>query len=1127
MVVVVLVRNTELGHLKSYCGLTHSISHALLQTLSKFFVVTGVLEGKAPLNDTFGLFLVQCVIILTICRILGLAGSYLKLPKVIFEIVGGVLLGPSAIGRNKAYMDAIFPKASLPLLNVVAQLGLVLYLFVVGMELDPKLIVSHGKKAGAIAFLGMAVPFALGVAISQIMFDTLQANDPKYSHVPYVSFYVFIGTAMSITAFPVLARILKEGALIYTKPGAMAMGAAALNDAAAWCLLILAISIANAGQMSLAGLVFVCVVAFGVGLVFIVRPLFWRLVAWVEGKHSVALNNSLFCLTLIFVFLAAWTTELLGVHAIFGSFLFGLIVPRESHLFTECNDKIEELVLTLTLPLYFALSGLQTDVTTISSAAEGGMVVLVCFIATIGKYVGAGGAAYMGGTSIRESFVIAFLMNTRGLVELIVLNLGMQAGVLSIRTFSVMVVMCLFTTFITGPMVEWIYPPHMRSLETDEMNEETMELVGKKEQDIEHGGATHVLEEARMDMLAKDVRLTVLVDRIEHLQGMMEVISCFIPCTRNSSLRVMAIKAYEPSLTSKDEFIGLNQDGRLVHVQAESTSYHENYARFVSANMAGKIEPQELLPLSMFLKAVGGEVEAYRIRGDPAEFPREIGSLTSRSGGTLVLFPWRPSQYVERLFWRTLKASPAPIALVAHLNISLTSTFADEQAATTVANGRHRADSGDDSQPTRSRGVSISGDEPPPPRGRGYSQSVEIKKSYTPAKLLTRTPSMLEMVRGRAMSRESDGGLHQIKSVLAIITGAPPDVTIFPLVLRYAERALVEVKVLVTSDRRTFPSSVKEALTSFQRIAKDFPNIAIEHLITPAADVQALIDQCSEPPAEGGIYDMIVVGYGERTANTTNATNTEEIASPRARAATLSENIMNIVPDSVEWRRQLGLPETIANSPLAHPELGPVGCAVEAGGLATYLVVMHETERGLSRKLTKENLFADEATGGSTRRASGDFLATSLKTQLAPPASSYTTSADSSIPSSIPTSLSNVTSSPGIMKKPIFSIPEAPEISGDDVDLDDDNDEDEKGDDVGRGGGGGSGSGGGGGGVVTPPRLRPHTAPTATVTVTVTAAAAALAPAPASASASATEGPNAVSGGDDNATRRPRAESNS
>ena len=982
----------------------------------------GVLEGAGPLEETFSLFLVQCVIILSMCRLLGLAGSYLRLPKVIFEIVGGILLGPSAIGRNKAYMNKIFPKSSIPLLNVVAQLGLVLYLFVVGMELDPKLIISHGRKAGAIAFFGMAVPFAFGVAISQTMFDTLQANDPKYSKVPFVSFYVFIGTAMSITAFPVLARILKEGALIYTKPGAMAMGAAALNDAVAWCLLILAISIANAGKMSSAGLVFVCVVAFGVGLIFIVRPLFWRFVVWVEGKHSVALNNSLFCLTLILVFLSAWTTELLGVHAIFGSFLFGLIVPRESHLFTVCNDKIEELILTLMLPLYFALSGLQTDVTTISSAAEGGMVVLVCFIATIGKYVGAGGAAYMGGSSIRESFVIAFLMNTRGLVELIVLNLGMQAGVLSIRTFSVMVLMCLFTTFITGPMVEWIYPPHMRSGGAEVMYYETLGLVSKSP-DIENGDVTPPIGGVTLTILTKDVRLTVLVDRIEHLQGLMEVISCFIPSTPHSSLRVTAIKTCEPSLTDKDEFIGLNHEGRLVDVQAESTSYHEDYARFVSASMGGKIEPQELLPLSMFLKAVGGEVEAYRIRGDPAEFPREIGSLTSRSGGTLVLFPWRPSQYVERLFWRTLRVSPAPIALVVCLDGS--APPGEDWVTVVAGGGRQRTDSDSDEgggggggQQVRSRGGTV-GDESyhsqshpqshplsggfggghPPPVHPLQGETRRSASHPTPARL-TRTPSMADGWAGgcsRALSREWDEEstprTHPIRSILAIVTGAPPDVALFPLVLRFAERGVVGVRVLVTSEHRTYPSTVRDALANFEQIAGDFSTISMEYLLTPAAHVQALIDECTARPPDRGLYDMIVVGYEGDCQSPNNSTATsEEIASPRTRRSTLSEAMSP--PDAAEWRRQLGLPEPIANSPLAHPELGPVGCAVEAGGLATYLVVVHDTDRGLSRIRSAQNMFVD-ATGqrggadGEDEAKEGDWES-DQKAPPAPPAVSTT-----------------------------------------------------------------------------------------------------------------------------------------
>lgn len=268
----------------------------------------GILNGVDPLEEHLSRFFVQATIILAMCRILALVGSYFGQPQVIFEIVGGILLGPSAIGRDSGYLAEIFPQSSLSYLQIVADIGLTFYLFLVGLELDPKLLASHARKAGGIAIIGMAVPFALGIGISRVMFDVLQGNDPEYKDVSFVSFFVFIGTAMSITAFPVLARILKEGGLIYTKAGAMTMGAAALNDAVAWCLLTLAISIANAGDLSTAGYVFLTVVGFALVLILLVRPLFEMLVEHVEKMHSRSMNSNLFALTICLLFLCAWTT---------------------------------------------------------------------------------------------------------------------------------------------------------------------------------------------------------------------------------------------------------------------------------------------------------------------------------------------------------------------------------------------------------------------------------------------------------------------------------------------------------------------------------------------------------------------------------------------------------------------------------------------------------------------------------------------------------------------------------------------------------------------------------------------------------------------------------------------------
>jgi Kef-type K+ transport system membrane component KefB len=268
----------------------------------------GILSGIPIMEDHLSRFFVQATIILGVCRVLSTFGTYIKQPKVIFEIIGGILLGPSAIGRDEKFLPDIFPKESLDFLDIVAQIGLTLYLFLVGLELDPKLLKSHARKAGGIAIIGMAVPFAIGVGISRVMFDVLQGDDPEYKDVSFVSFFVFIGTAMSITAFPVLARLLKEGGLIYTPAGAMAMGAAALNDAIAWCLLTLAISIANAGNMATAGYIFLTVVGFASTLFFAVRPIFEHIVLKVEAMHRPDMNANLFVVTLCILFMSAWTT---------------------------------------------------------------------------------------------------------------------------------------------------------------------------------------------------------------------------------------------------------------------------------------------------------------------------------------------------------------------------------------------------------------------------------------------------------------------------------------------------------------------------------------------------------------------------------------------------------------------------------------------------------------------------------------------------------------------------------------------------------------------------------------------------------------------------------------------------
>jgi Kef-type K+ transport system membrane component KefB len=529
-----------------------------------------VLGGADILASTIDLFLVQAVIIIALTRILAVAGVYLKQPRVIFEVVGGILLGPSAIGRDTGYMNRIFPTGSLPYIGLIAEFGLILYLFLIGLELDPLSLASHFKRSGAIALVGMIIPFCLGVAISQTLFDNLMATDPKYKDVNFVSFFVFIGTAFAITAFPVLARILRETGLLYARAGALAMGAAALNDAVAWCLLILAISIANAGNMATAGYVFLCVCTFALGLFFVVRPAFTWLVLRFDNSEDPSMRGNLFAFTLIIMFLCAWTTDLLGVHSIFGAFLFGLIVPRNTHLFEMCEDKITDFVMTILLPLYFALSGLKTDVTQLSTAEDGAMVILVCVVATVGKLLGAGIPALMSGLPVRESAVVAVLMNTRGLVELIVLNLGIASGVLNQRVFTVMVIMCIFTTFLTCPVVYYIFPPHLRILEETKKNDD-LEPLPQEEHELPEPPPVGAEDGSQVLRRFDSMALCVVVDKLEQLPALMQVLLPLAPSTDTQRLRVLAVRLLEPTYSDRDKFLYATEHGRLTSVESEAT----------------------------------------------------------------------------------------------------------------------------------------------------------------------------------------------------------------------------------------------------------------------------------------------------------------------------------------------------------------------------------------------------------------------------------------------------------------------------------------------------------------------------------------------------------------------------
>jgi len=416
-----------------------------------------IIDGDNPLvgaSQVYDLFILQMIIIVLLSRLLAMGLKYLKQPPVIAEVITGIILGPSAMGYVTGWTEFIFPASATNTLNVFANWALILFMFLVGLELDFHLLKRNIRKSIAISLTAIIAPFCLGL-LSSLAIYKLEVDNKKVS---YGTFLIFVGVALSITAFPVLARILNETKLIGTKVGSLALSCAAVDDVVAWILLAVVVALARAIDAIHALWTFFVLAGFTAFMFFLVKPFLKKVARISHVRQSMQFSVVVFLLLLVFA--CAFFTDVIGVHAIFGAFITGVITPRENRFALKITERIEDLVVGLLLPLYFTYSGLHTNISALNDGTAWGMVFLIIFTACVGKILGATFASRILGNPWRESFVVGILMNTKGLVELIVLNIGLQYGVLSTKTFTIFVLMALFNTFITTPLVHflWVKP---------------------------------------------------------------------------------------------------------------------------------------------------------------------------------------------------------------------------------------------------------------------------------------------------------------------------------------------------------------------------------------------------------------------------------------------------------------------------------------------------------------------------------------------------------------------------------------------------------------------------------------------------------------------------------------------
>ena len=412
----------------------------------------GVTTNTTASNHLLSVLLALVVVIVA-ARLVGAAFRKMQQPPVVGEVVAGIMLGPSLLGRIAPGVSGfVLPTSTAPALNTIAQVGVILFMFLVGLELDTSVLRQNSRSSVAISHASIVAPFLLGSSLALWLYPRLSSRD-----VPFTYFALFMGVSMSVTAFPVLARILTDRRMHRSRLGVVALTCAAIDDVTAWCLLAFVVSVVHAqgghAVRTTALTVGYIAMMFGLG-----RPLLLRLSRWRDRENAV--SQSMLAVVLISLLLSALATEAIGIHALFGAFLLGALIPHDSNLARDTTAMLEHLVVVLFLPAFFAFTGMRTQIGLVSGGAQWAICGLIILVACAGKFGGTFVAARITGLGNRDAAALGILMNTRGLMELVVLNIGLDLRVISPTLFAMLVIMAVTTTLLTTPVLHVLTRRH-------------------------------------------------------------------------------------------------------------------------------------------------------------------------------------------------------------------------------------------------------------------------------------------------------------------------------------------------------------------------------------------------------------------------------------------------------------------------------------------------------------------------------------------------------------------------------------------------------------------------------------------------------------------------------------------